>query len=368
MGVSWHRIAFNKRPFRPIGMGATMANHNIDINNKSYDTMKESILLKVIWAGLLATFIGGIYNIVNNYPPITIIVHALGCVLLLWQLHRYKNEKRQYIAPVVLIYFCFIYTPLAWISLGGLYSSMAYVVHVFFVLIFVLLDGKTNHLFLICYGILTVVLVSVNLAFPPFTHLPTPPFPMAFSYLITLCIIVFICHTVKNQLERLVVNSHKASVTDMLTGLYNHRYLAEMLREMEMKYSLYGKEQDYTIAVLDLDDFKQVNDKYGHSTGDDLLHELGTHFAQTFSIHTIGRYGGDEFLVIFTEAEFDQCLSLCQTFLQQTRQKDFTQHHIHVTFSAGLCRRSDLPTGDLFTEADRLLYLAKSAGKNQVLA
>ncbi|MDL2237285.1 GGDEF domain-containing protein [Christensenellaceae bacterium OttesenSCG-928-K19] len=335
-------------------------------NDNKYRQVKSKILLAALCIGLAATLVGGIYNATHGYTGWPVAIHIVGFVLLALLLGLFKKINKNVICALAFAYYCFAYTPFAWLSLGGLYSSVPYVVYVFFMLTFVLLDGRLGRFFTIAYMAVILVLVGFNLADPPVQNQLTPIFPLAFSYLVMLVVLVIVTGMYKRQFTALLHQNRQDSITDVLTGLHNHRHLTELLNEAE-QWQKQSPEHDYAIAVIDLDDFKQVNDQYGHSTGDDVLQELGSILAETFRAHTVGRYGGDEFVAIFKDTPFEACIQICEMLRQQVSERLFTEQKIHISLSIGLCNRSQIEGQDLFAEADVLLYKAKEQNKNRVL-
>ncbi|MDL2238323.1 GGDEF domain-containing protein [Christensenellaceae bacterium OttesenSCG-928-K19] len=335
-------------------------------NDNKYLQVKNKILLAALCIGLVATLVGGVYNATHGYTGWPVVIHVVGFVLLALLLVLYKKISKTVICALAFAYYCFAYTPFAWLSLGGLYSSVPYVVYVFFMLTFVLLDGKLGRFFTIAYTMVILVLVGFNLAAPPVQNQLTPIFPLSFSYLVMLGVLVLVTGMYKRQFTALIYQNRQDSITDALTGLHNHRHLTELLKEVE-QWQKESPERDYAIAVIDLDDFKQVNDQHGHSAGDDVLRELGGVLAETFRAHTVGRYGGDEFVVIFKDTPSEVCVQICEALRKQVSSRLFTEQGIHISLSIGLCSRSQIEGQDIFIEADMLLYKAKEQNKNQVL-
>jgi putative two-component system response regulator len=172
--------------------------------------------------------------------------------------------------------------------------------------------------------------------------------------------------------EQLIsLNNHLESlaITDDLTGLFNRR---EAMRRLEEQWSLGDVDRrPITIAILDLDHFKNVNDQYGHSAGDLVLREAAEVMSKCLrGSDALYRIGGEEFLIILpfqTALEAELCANRCRESVAQTRFNHMGQV-ITTTLSAGVAsRRADmLCSADLLAEADAALYLAKRGGRNRV--
>jgi len=160
------------------------------------------------------------------------------------------------------------------------------------------------------------------------------------------------------------------AMTDSLTGLYNHRLLIEFL---EKEYSRNKRRGGcLTFVMIDIDNFKKVNDTYGHQVGDTILKEL----AAILQSHLregdiVGRYGGEEFgIVLSCNARMDM-KAFCERIRKSVESHTFItdKGEIPITISLGFCSVEQLntvPSFDIIKEADEHLYKAKNAGRNRV--
>jgi len=148
------------------------------------------------------------------------------------------------------------------------------------------------------------------------------------------------------------------SICDALTGLYNRRYLDENLRNEAIRAS--RQHYDLYLLLIDIDNFKIYNDKYGHQQGDRLLKEL----AQIISSNTRNnvdsgyRYGGDEFAVTVLHANPRQALMVADRFC-----KEYLSIGIAKLKNSSNNLEQDID--NMIREADQALYLAKNNGGNQ---
>lgn len=167
-----------------------------------------------------------------------------------------------------------------------------------------------------------------------------------------------------SELKRALARERALARTDALTGLGNRMAFYEKLAEEIDRSRRYAR--DFSVAYLDCDNFKEVNDTWGHETGDALLRSIGNTLRKELrSSDFAGRLGGDEFGVVLPEATADAAASAVQLVrcrLLETMQKGGWP----VTFSIGICSYR-APTGDansVLREVDALMYEAKRAGKN----
>lgn len=159
----------------------------------------------------------------------------------------------------------------------------------------------------------------------------------------------------------------RLSKTDALTGLCNHKTFQFHLENLARQAEYSG--MPLQLAVLDIDNFKMINDNFGHSTGDAVLkHVAEVIAAKAAATDVVARYGGEEFAIIFTEKSFEETLHQ----LEEMRQAIAAQKHSEiaggtVTISAGLQNYyHGLTKSEFFKKADAHLYEAKRGGKNQI--
>ena len=176
---------------------------------------------------------------------------------------------------------------------------------------------------------------------------------------------------VVDELELANKRLRKLSITDGLTGLYNHRHVHELLRD-EWERTLRSGEP-LAVAMLDLDRFKQVNDTYGHPTGDVVLYETARILQSAArEIDMVGRYGGEEFIVILPNTDEAAAAQFAERVRQEVAEYLFRDeaNELRMTTSSGVASSSG-PGIDqceaLLKLADEALYAAKQGGRNRVV-
>ncbi|NOJ45632.1 GGDEF domain-containing protein [Bradyrhizobium archetypum] len=155
---------------------------------------------------------------------------------------------------------------------------------------------------------------------------------------------------------------------DELTGASNRRSIMRMLEE-EIARSRRGGSR-CSIALIDLDWFKRINDAYGHPTGDEVLRTFSiTMFANIRSIDRFGRYGGEEFLLVLPDMDVDQAMQALDRLRAIIADLDWSAFSpgMKVTMSAGVAALNPNETSDTFlARADSALYAAKAQGRNRI--
>ena len=159
------------------------------------------------------------------------------------------------------------------------------------------------------------------------------------------------------------------AATDALTGLYNRRYILTEL-ENQLKIAKRNK-RVFSIVIMDIDDFKHVNDNYGHSAGDELLKKLAFIMDHSLREQDIpGRVGGEEFLIILPETGMKGAFQLADRIRERIAETELIYKGIAIkaTISAGISQyQANADTHTLYQLADQALYKAKQSGKNKIV-
>jgi diguanylate cyclase len=171
------------------------------------------------------------------------------------------------------------------------------------------------------------------------------------------------------QLEHELEQVSELVREDHLTGALNRRGLDEVL-DTEMKRADRNK-SPVSISLIDIDNFKQLNDVLGHQAGDQALAHLIKVIKDTLRpTDSVGRYGGEEFIVILPDTELTEAVDAIQRLQRELTKKFFLHNNerLLITFSAGVALREENEDyTDLVGRADKAMYAAKKAGKNRVL-
>ncbi|MGD8916940.1 MAG: diguanylate cyclase [Syntrophobacterales bacterium] len=159
----------------------------------------------------------------------------------------------------------------------------------------------------------------------------------------------------------------RLSTCDALTGLYNRRYLDENLRNEAIRAS--RQHYDLYLLLIDIDNFKIYNDKYGHQQGDRLLKELAEIISRNIrnNVDSGYRYGGDEFAVTVLHANPQQAIMVAERFCKEYNEKNLipTSLSIGIAKMKNTSKNLEQDLDNMIREADQALYLAKNNGGNQ---
>ena len=172
------------------------------------------------------------------------------------------------------------------------------------------------------------------------------------------------------QLEKSLQRVEEVAATDPLTGLYNRRHFGKLLEQLFSESQRYAK--DLSCVMIDLDGYKQINDAYGHQTGDQLLIAAGKVISANLrKMDVAARYGGDEFVLLLPHASGEEAAGVASRIRDEFRQASTVvlRRNEPATMSVGIgSARSDEPasTDHLIASADSALYRSKEMGRNRI--
>lgn len=174
----------------------------------------------------------------------------------------------------------------------------------------------------------------------------------------------------QDKLKQHAAELAKLAHFDFLTGLLNRRAFDDKHTEEMMRSRRYNI--DLSLLMSDIDHFKQVNDRYGHAIGDVVLKKVAESFKHRCrEVDIVGRFGGEEFIVLLPHTNSEQALVLANDLRQIVESIDFSEHGINhpITISIGICSVKPcdkVNKEDLIKFADGALYHAKETGRNRV--
>jgi len=174
----------------------------------------------------------------------------------------------------------------------------------------------------------------------------------------------------KNKIQKQKDEIELLALTDPMTKLYNRRYFTQTSKHL---LSLAKRDKtELSILMIDIDNFKSINDTYGHKIGDDVIIALSS-MMLTISRKSdiVCRFGGEEFLILFPETDIDGALVIAQKIREETLNIDIKteDNKIKFTISIGLSKidiQNDENIEISIKKADDALYKAKNNGKNRV--
>ena len=285
--------------------------------------------------------------------------------------------KRWREAAVVAFFFaCFVLFPFLWFTTGGTMSSSLPLVIGLGVVVAIIFKGKWRMGLFFATLLVFSVFILIELYFPN-NFIPYPSreawyldilFGFIMSYLTSGGLAYFTLvryNAAKREAEELVQQLERLSTTDALTGVFNRRHL--MVRLDEEMRNAYDSGSPLTLCILDIDHFKRINDTYGHLYGDEVLTILATTISGCLGEGELfGRYGGEEFLLVFPHCDLPAALETLQRVYAALAAVAWSEGNT-VTVSAGVSVYSKgLSYSRFLEQADKKLYQAKENGRNRI--
>jgi len=159
------------------------------------------------------------------------------------------------------------------------------------------------------------------------------------------------------------------AIKDGLSGLYNHRHFKEMLSNFVARALRYS--EDLSVVIIDIDNFKTINDEHGHQAGDAIISETGVLISKSIrEIDIAARYGGDEFALVLPKTNKSGALFVTDKIVKKIESsKILNADNINITVSIGISSfpKNAMTQDGLIEKADIALYEAKSRGRNQII-
>ncbi|MBL3555894.1 MULTISPECIES: GGDEF domain-containing protein [Marinobacter] len=278
------------------------------------------------------------------------------------------NRQQQKVGMIAIVGLLFGYL----IVTGGESNTGPLWFYVFPPLLFYLTDLKTGTAVLLFCCLLAVVVFQFP-QLPLVTAEYTTDFKIRFFATLTFeSIFCFVLEAsrlkARNELMELARAHEHAARTDELTGLSNRRDMQHRLNEEYSRYRRSG--HHFSVALIDLDLFKHINDEYGHDAGDEVLRRFSG-LMQTVIRQTdvAARWGGEEFLILLPDTSLLQALTLAERLRSEVANAEFAfaGKRLPITISAGICSIAKASSvNELLKQADIHLYNAKEDGRNRI--
>ncbi|MFP3977050.1 GGDEF domain-containing protein [Marinobacter sp. KMM 10035] len=279
-----------------------------------------------------------------------------------------RNREIQKTGLLVIVSFLFTYL----IASGGESNTGPLWFYVFPPLLFFLTNLKTGTMILLLvYLVALIVFQFPGLSFVQAEY--SGDFKIRFFATLTFeSIFCFVLEAsrlkARNELLDLALTHEHAAKTDELTGLSNRRDILNRLSEEFSRYQRSG--HHFSIVLIDLDLFKNINDHYGHSAGDAALKQFATTVQSVIrQTDVAARWGGEEFLLLLPDTSLLPALTLAERLRSEVARESFSFHgeDLPITMSAGVCSISQADSIDnMLRQADLHLYSAKESGRNRI--
>lgn len=170
-----------------------------------------------------------------------------------------------------------------------------------------------------------------------------------------------------NKLKAALIKIEELAITDELTGLYNRRHLLDCLDKQRAVANREGT--SFVLGFFDLDKFKSINDQFGHRVGDEVLREFSDLLQESIrEVDIVARYGGEEFVLLLNGVSIETAAVVVERIRSAVEDLRFSEENLAMTISVGITEyRAPEAAKETLERADKLLYQAKSEGRNRVV-
>lgn len=347
--------------------------------------LKRDLFAAIVNASLAASIGFFIISLLAQKDYKAVVIYAILVLFYLRTLLLIRNNKNNRKQGIIYTGFCItqscILFPALYITGGGIDSGVPLLFMFGAVVTILLLDG----LALILVLLLTVVVYAgaygLDYYNPGFTDMYT--IAGDYTYIdISLTVItvgigigLFLRHLTKKfdadqeKSRELLFQIEDSSTRDPLTGAYNRRYLMEHIDDCIAQVES-GEMRAFSILMFDIDHFKRINDTYGHLAGDDCIRNLSCILKNSLrNVDVVSRYGGEEFICVLPTAEDTPAFRRAEQIRESVELTQLSEEiDKKITISGGVVMYTPgMTPEELINEADENLYLAKEAGRNQIV-
>jgi diguanylate cyclase (GGDEF)-like protein len=310
---------------------------------------------------------------------ITILTGSIGVFSVYFALFRNSYKVPSYLAIITLI---LIIYPFMWINNAGSFGPIAFFMIANAVFCSLLLRYLNYKVILITQILVMYALLYIEYLHPeiivPYSSEIARLIDIGFSFTLVFLLTFFLVYKIMHEYHKNIIELEKVkkelldinsklvivSETDELTGTSNRRYIMNKLERILLLQDI----DNLSIIMLDIDNFKSVNDTYGHNMGDEVLKLVSIQIRKHIRRDDIlGRIGGEEFLIVLQNTPLEDAYHKAEELRKSIEDMRWDINGLHVTISGGVHTYKQGDSLDEFLdEADKLLYQAKNSGRNKM--
>ena len=346
----------------------------------SRDTLDSKVFAIILIVGGLITGISTVFTFVEGMGLIATFSTGLCCLFIVaigFASYGFGKEKQCHL--ILSLFLNFVLVPVTFFMCGGVKSGMTlYFMTCLYIIVPSIADKRERLVTFIISVLMFCAVIYVSTFVRPSWVKEVDDATWYYDVIMSLvlnaiCIYYMSQLTInsyeseRNAKDELNARLEELAVMDELTGLYNRREMFERLGNRRKR----GVAQKRFLVMLDIDNFKKVNDTYGHVFGDRVLSEISGTIKENLEKHGsefAARYGGEEFLYILFNPTEEEAFERAEKIREDVYGIKYSEHEeLHVSISCGFV---EFPFGEDVNEtlkrADKLLYKAKNSGKNRV--
>jgi len=339
--------------------------------------LEKRITYAMVICAMAGELIGTVESLAIKLSPAAILLPFISFFLhlfiFLWGI---KAKKSGTFALLAISISAIVIFPLMFIVNAGLEGGMPFYFVLAIVCTALALRGKRRIILFILIVHEYAALFLLYYYYPDFFIPMTPQN----AFIDKLCSLVIVCtimfffsyivskqnHSDRKRIKELSALYEKQANTDELTGLFNRRYFNNFLK---LAILTLGDTEKLHLAMFDIDDFKKVNDTYGHPFGDFVLKDFADILKSNDSKgFTSCRYGGEEFLLLIPKKDKNEAINIVEDIIKTVRTKISLPDGSFITVSAGFITcTAEMSYETVLQSVDENLYQAKCTGKNKVV-
>lgn len=341
-------------------------------------TLQGKIYFFLIYTGTCFSIIASIINIVLDLDPRTTLITMVTTIVLGSNIfYAYKRHTYEWPARMALLFMLVFIYPSLWITNSGLLGPTPYFFVFNTILVAVILKKKEFAGFLLLTLSLLIGLIIFEVQFPnritPYQDVWSQKLDLTLSLFFIGIFLIIIVWRIMTEYEKNIQalhmvqhELHQLSVTDELTGIHNRRHILKQIDRTHQSDQL----SPFSIMMFDIDDFKSVNDLYGHTVGDEVICGISSLLVSNIRPTDVaGRIGGEEFLVLLKDTNTSDALDRAEMIRTKIAQATWSKEKLKVTVSGGVYTRKPTDSPDhLLEQVDAGLYAAKNKGKNCIVS
>lgn len=313
----------------------------------------------------LACLQGSFMNFLRFNTEFGFILFFIGICYLIFYLFTKFVDYTKNIHFLVYIITIINFYPIIWILDGGILGTVPYHFPVFIVYLFLSLDGNRKKVAFLSFFIMITFLIFLQYFNPSMFHREQSiheKILSVYSQILTIFLsLYFLMYIYFQELKSKKESLEKLAKNDPLTGIFNRNHFFEKV-EFCLKNTF---DKNMYLMMFDIDDFKNLNDKYGHLEGDKVILKVVEIIKNNISEDDfIGRYGGDEFVVFFNNKNDDYIREFCFKIKNSIQSINFFES---ISMSGGISKYDKNFDMDTFIKiADDKMYEVKRSGKGKV--
>ena len=317
----------------------------------------QGIVMAFSAAGILAAAVLTLF-LISNMLLFYLFLSVLFVIGVAFALNKLKAVSLNIASLIYLIYICVLFIPASWVFADGIDGGAPFVMVIVTLAVVIVFSGRTRKVMQYCYLAVMLALCVYSIVMAPAKDMLYAIYKSA-AFLICSGLIVYYMNYMLRKYDQMHDKFLKGSIKDELT-----RVLSRSVLDVVMDYAEDGykeQEKDYVMIMIDVDNFKRLNDEYGHVVGDIVLRNTAVCIRKHMREEDfVIRYGGDEFLVVLIGASLENAKYVFERVEEEQecqRLLDFK-----ITVSRGYAARSECKSfEELVKLADTRMYANKEA-------